>query len=368
MASASPLPQPVILPISNAVEQPFQWLFDSLKGQSASVPDLYQIFPNVPIPEARHDYHLVREVVDTWLSRFVEDNAIRAKLQAADFAKFANLWYGGISLDRCQTIAAYGAWLGAFDDEMEEYALSGDRVAASQTAEEAILVFEYCFGQSAFYGARPQPRSLVMQGFIDIGDQFRRGLSQASRKRFLTELRDFTFAVAQTQNIRERGSLLDFNSYIARRYHVSAVRTALAMLDFAYGYSIPECTFEDEAFIDIWQRTSFILAMTNDIISLQKEFNAGEIDNGILVLIYHHQSNLQTAIDVAVQLCHDNYEALLDAECYLKTGPEEMHPDVFDFVDRCKGFCLNTVHWSYINGRYIKPGALDANRRLLIQL
>lgn len=71
-------------------------------------------------------------------------------------------------------------------------------------------------------------------------------------QRFFKCWESYIAAVAKEADLRERGEVLNLKSYTDLRRENSAIRTCLALIEYAMGTNLPEEVFEDEAFSEVY--------------------------------------------------------------------------------------------------------------------
>lgn len=88
----------------------------------------------------------------------------------------------------------------------------------------------------------------------------------------------------------------------------------------------------------------------NDIVSLRKEIDDGDIDSTIPVIVWNEGCSAQVAVDRCVKLIEESWKRLLEAEKRLLDAyavePEPIRSDIKTLVGGCKDVLVGHMVYS----------------------
>lgn len=88
----------------------------------------------------------------------------------------------------------------------------------------------------------------------------------------------------------------------------------------------------------------------NDIVSLRKEIDDGDIDSAIPVIVWNEGCSAQAAVDRCVKMVEESWKRLLEAEERLEDAhasePEQIKSDIKTLVGGCKDVLVGHMVYS----------------------
>jgi hypothetical protein len=85
-------------------------------------------------------------------------------------------------------------------------------------------------------------------------------------------------------------------------------------MQWAYSLSLPQSLWEHEAIHAITREVAISDFLWNDIVSLKKELQDGDVDSSIPVIVWNEGCSAQVAVDRCVRMVEESWARLLDAE------------------------------------------------------
>ncbi len=82
-------------------------------------------------------------------------------------------------------------------------------------------------------------------------------------RRFLVHSEAYVEAVAQEAELRERGEVLDMDSFQTLRRENSAIRLCFGLFEFALGIDLPDEVFQDAAFMKLYWAAADMVCWAN---------------------------------------------------------------------------------------------------------
>ena len=95
----------------------------------------------------------------------------------------------------------------------------------------------------------------------------------------------------------------------------------------------------------------------------------GQLENMVILFIYHDNLSLQQAIDRMLKLINKHYEICLAAASRLPvTGNAKLNTDIRTYVVGCQDIAVGTAYWSYNCERYFDSTQLNEAREVLLTM
>ena len=138
--------------------------------------------------------------------------------------------------------------------------------------------------------------------------------------------------------------------YTARRLRTVGTNPCVAVLQWAYGLTLPQSIWDHEAFVAITREVAISASLWNDIVSLRKEIDDGDIDSAIPVIVWNDGCSAQIAVDRCVKMMEQSWLRLLNAEHRLVRAcageEEQIRRDIGTLVGACKDIVVGHMVYS----------------------
>ncbi|KAJ0424720.1 terpenoid synthase [Aspergillus carlsbadensis] len=325
------------------INLPHQDFRRTLRGQRATIPNLNDLFPEWT-PRFHPDWQKAREeVLDPWLQRWVDEPRTRAKLQAANFTRFAAIVCADASFEKLCAVAKYFAW---------------GRVAYQQQSKE---YFEHALLRKGNYPDLSSFTEGQQKALLCWDERIREDVCEI----LLATMLPFVESVDTVDSIYAQDTVPTIAQYWHRRDLTAAVYPVIATLFFIHGASTSVSNLRHPDLAKLWKHTSYIVHITNDILSMPKEARDGQIEGLVPVLMMNYGLDCATAIEWSVQLAEDEVRGIRVIEKRLlpKEEEEEEQADKSDgvrelladvFINGCKDVAMGLINWSYHGERYFR--------------
>ena len=99
--------------------------------------------------------------------------------------------------------------------------------------------------------------------------------------------------------------------YTARRLRTVGTNPCIAVMQWAYGLTLPPSVWDHEALLAIQREVAISDFLWNDIVSLRKEIDDGDIDSAIPVMVWNDGCSAQVAVDRCVRMVEESWARLL---------------------------------------------------------
>ncbi|KAJ0423008.1 terpenoid synthase [Aspergillus carlsbadensis] len=351
---------------SRTMKQDHFW--SSLEGQHVRVPYLPRLFPSWKA-KIHPEYERARdEVLNPWIRRWVDDDITCRKLQKAEFGVFAAILCADAPFDRLCTVAKYFAWYFIWDDIFDCGALQGKPLAMKAYREASMryikhqLLPENPCPDLSRYSAELRK---ALECWGEVGTHIRNVCDRGTCEVLSEAMLDYISAVDDANALFLNGSVPSVEDYWRRRDHAAGVYPTIATIPFALGVNINPtyaATAETQA---LWKSTSYLVHITNDMLSLRKELKDGQIENIVPVLMLNDGLNINEAIQRSYHFAEANARGVENAAAALLSGADDKHKDAaIAFARGCMDIAAGLIHWSYSGERYFKASELDAENTL----
>ncbi|CEL05162.1 hypothetical protein ASPCAL06281 [Aspergillus calidoustus] len=352
-------------------------IWRSLNGQTVSVPNLAKLLPSWNF-KIHPEYERARdEVLNPWIRRWVDDAVTCRKLQKAEFGVFAAVLCADAPFDRLCTVAKYFAWYYIWDDIFDCGALQGGsdseisnyRQASIQYIQHQLLPEHECPDLSVY----PSQLQNTLVCWEEVGRHIREVCSHDTRVILSKTMLEYMEAVGDANELFADGKLPSLEAYWARRDYAAGIYPGIATIPFVYGVDITPADVSNARMKALWKSTSYLVHISNDIISLRKELSDGQIENLVPVIMLNEGITINEAMQKSYKYAKDNAADMETAARNLQRGLGERHSSssqavVAAFTQGCRDLAAGLIHWSYSGQRYFKSAELGADKVLRFQI
>ncbi|KAI0261488.1 terpenoid synthase [Gloeopeniophorella convolvens] len=206
-----------------------------------------------------------------------------------------------------------------------------------------------------------------------ITGEFRERLTRTSGpcsfRRFLKHCEDYIDGVGREAEYRERGEVLDMESFKHLRRENSAIRLCFGLFEFSLGIDLPDEVFENPVFQNLYWAAADMVCWANDVYSYNMEQAKGHTGNNIVtVLMKAKGCDLQAASDYVGEYYAGLMERYLANREQLPTFGPEVDADVRRYVRAMENWPIGNLEWSFETNRYFGPLHDEVKRTRLVVL
>ncbi|KAL3465047.1 terpenoid synthase [Aspergillus heterothallicus] len=350
-------------------------IWRSLTGQTVSVPNLAKLLPSWAF-KIHPEYERARnDFLNPWIRRWVDDSLTSRKLQKAEFGVFAAVLCSDAPFDRFVTVAKYFAWYYIWDDIFDCGALQGSsdsevsayRQASMQYIQYQLLPEHECPDLSV-YSSQLQNALVCWE---EVGKHIREVCSHNTRMILSKAMLEYMEAVGDANALFDNGKFPSLEAYWARRDYAAGIYPGIATIPFVYGVDITPADVSNIQMKELWKSTSYLVHISNDIISLRKELSDGQIENLVPVIMLNESITINEAMQESYKYAKDNVAGMETAARNLQSalgGTPRDQAVVAAFTQGCRDLAAGLIHWSYSGQRYFKSAELDADKVLHFQI
>jgi hypothetical protein len=182
-----------------------------------------------------------------------------------------------------------------------------------------------------------------------MGRAMQEGQSKEARDRFAETIYEFVLGVRESQATWAKG-ITTFENYRNRRLRTVGTNPCVAAIQWAYGLTLPQSIWDHEATKAITREVAISDFLWNDIVSLRKEIDDGDIDSAIPVIVWNEGCTAQTAVDRCVKMVEESWARLLKAEKRLVVAhageSEKTKRDIEVLIGGCKDVLVGHMVYS----------------------
>ncbi len=189
-------------------------------------------------------------------------------------------------------------------------------------------------------------------GMKDIWRRFSLIASPEWLGRFAKNFRDTIEANVWESYNRVNQVVPDLQTYIAKRALTNGFFWCQDVSELLDRISLPPEVLQSKAVRQLAQTTSNVCGWFNDIVSLHKELDHGDIHNLVLILRHHRQLDLQTALNHAVEMHNQEVRTFLALEQALPSFGPALDQELERYIEDMRIWMRSNVDWSLASGRY----------------
>ncbi|KAK4862972.1 hypothetical protein LT330_010683 [Penicillium expansum] len=224
------------------------------------------------------------------------------------------------------------AWLLTWDDQLDETSesLGGDFDAGQAFREQTLSFVKKTLGlksdkdHTPFIGTGYD----FIQKFSIIGNFIKQAYNEEQKEALMDEIELIIHASKVEQQLHLQQRLPTIEDYWDYRLGTNLMGVILAATELSLQTQIPRPIMQHTLMKDLWQQTNTIISLTNDILSLKKEINNGEVIS-LVPLLYVSVGDLQKAVDIAIEKLKTAVEKFMGIRRNMETQFEIfLHPDM----------------------------------------
>ncbi|KAH7311393.1 isoprenoid synthase domain-containing protein [Stachybotrys elegans] len=351
----SPLLQTTRMELENTRDS----ILAKLRGASIILPDLQDMMKHFPAG-VHQDAEKLHQDVQMSLEDLIPSHDGTNRLSsmiAANHAFLGAFWWPGAPYDSMRIATWFLTWLFYWDDEIDSTEFStliSDIELSTNYREETLRFIEASLGGMGDMELSRISSNPLITSFAPIGKGMWENASERHRNDFLREIQNYFEMTMEEQISQLEERLPSPSEYMARRMYSGGVLPTLALHEYAIGIELPDDVAESKVMQEIWHETNVIICLTNDILSLKKEVDLGQVDS-LIALLLPESSSVQHAVDKAADIVRTAVSRLDAAEkTMLDQYPKgsQLYQDVKLFIDSCKTGCTGNLNWSLASTRY----------------
>ncbi|KOS19856.1 Presilphiperfolan-8-beta-ol synthase [Escovopsis weberi] len=309
--------------------------------------------------------------VDEWLQTIpVPQEIVRKHRKRGDYIKLTSLFYVTSPKEKLLTLTQFAYWIFFWDDDIDTGGeLCDDIEAALACCASTRACIDACLGPSPSFDPPPSIRSSVTILYSILRD-LRAGLGPATREHLRVELCDYVDSVIHQHKARHSEGLLCPWVHLEMRAVDVGVFPFITVNEFGRGFELPPQVRHHEAMKAMIVQSSKLVVLQNEVLSLQKEFKVGQVENMCLMFVSKYNMTVQESVAKVLDLIREHYEDMKAIEARLPWSEtdEELNKALHEYVLTARRLMTGTTHWSYVCERYVKFRQMGDDFELVMHL
>ncbi|MGZ8240947.1 MAG: terpene synthase family protein [Methylobacter sp.] len=318
--------------------------------QNFTIPHIYCPFPSAisPYADILHNHTL------DWVRHFnlVKDEKAFEHLRASRFGWLAARAYPNAALDRLKIVADWNTWLFVLDDQCDEWGIG------KHPEQLAALHFK-CL--EILSGSIPASDDVALvHAIYDIRMRIQPLMPLSWLTRFIQSAAEYFESTLWEAKNRAQGVWPESKTYIQMRPYTGGLYTDIDLIELTEGIALPLSVRKHTSIQQLTEITNNVVCWSNDIISLQKEFNHHDMHNLVLILHHRQQISLQAAINRVVKLIERQVRRFIVLENALPSFGAEIDKDVKKLIAVMRAWMRGNLDWSLESGRYLPVDRIES--------
>ncbi|GGL95465.1 hypothetical protein GCM10010840_36930 [Deinococcus aerolatus] len=151
---------------------------------------------------------------------------------------------------------------------------------------------------------------------------------------------------------RASGAVPELETYLHRRPMTAGLKIDAVFIEVMDGVQLPSALRDHPAVQRLAELADRAVCWSNDVLSLEKELQEGDMHNLVQVLMQAHGLSVQAALDEAAQMYHMEIEEFLEVERMLPSFGVEEDGQVRQYAQLLKSRIGGILTWSRRSTRY----------------
>lgn len=279
------------------------------------------------------------------------DPAAQKTYEAADFPLLVAYTYPSVHGPHLDLIMNLIGWSFLLDDSLDR---PGIRQASPAATEHTLNTYRKILDGNR---AEPSADPLVTAWkslLLCVHERSSEDLKARHRRHW----EDLFDAFHREAKNNAGGIVPTFPEYLELRRAAGGMEICLDWAEAVGDFEVPSSVHSNPDFLRLREYTDDVVTMTNDIFSVQKEAQAGNTDNAVLVLALQEQCSWERATELTQKLIEQDvaqYQTtearFLESGCFAQLALHEQS-NVHRFLDAMKHWMRGSLEWHRNNPRY----------------
>jgi geranylgeranyl diphosphate synthase type I len=278
-----------------------------------------------------------------------------AQLAANDFGLLCSHKFPDAPVNELNTISDWYTALFYLDDYLvEAFTRNGDIAHAKAYLAKIPHFLPIDIDQDT-----PTPTSPTERALADLWFRTVPTMSREWRYRIRAGVEELLAGHLQELRHSTTRHAADPGEYLETKRKISGVRIAACLAEFARGQELPPMVAEDPTMLALVNAVNDSAVLLNDIFSYEREVDAGETANMVLVLQKYLGCRPQQAVEAANDMLTARirrFEHIADVDIPEMCGEHHLTPEergtVFDLVDNMRDWLPGYLEWHKHAARY----------------
>ncbi|KAF9256197.1 terpenoid synthase [Marasmius fiardii PR-910] len=290
-----------------------------------------------------------------WFRRFgvYDDSETQTSrfLSKGRFDLLGGLGFPDADMHRLETCVMWLMWAFCLDDSTDEdWQREPGAVQVEHRKTDAIL-----YDSDAPQPTHPRAGMLWEPPTplnFSILNRVRATATPNSYERYVNAYLEWTQAQVEQSRNRSLDYLPTVEEFILLRRSTYGGNFCGAMVEWAGDFQIPPHAFEHPALTSMTNALIDLMAWTNDLCSLQKEYNDGDLHNLVIIVRHYENCTLQDAVDKVVEMTDRRVQEYMDMKAKIPSFDEGVDREVARYLRAYEDYVQGSIGWCYLCPRY----------------
>lgn len=307
------------------------------------IPSLYYPFPSGLNPHTEEVHRSSVEKWARWMGYGPSSTAYQ-KLKAARFCELIGRGWPNASAESLALLTDFVTFLFLWDDVGDDTGLGKEPEKLRAMNERAV---EILVG-----GAPVEQDGPLLAVLADIYRRLKERMPGSWMRQFAHDVEDYFAATVWEANNRASGAAPSLKSYLQMRQMTGGCYPLFDLSEVADGTLLPIEVRTHPVVAEMMRAATNVLCWSNDILSIRKELDNGDVHNVVSLIHREQQCSLQEAFYRAAALHDAEVCRFLELEQTLPRFSEPLNRQVNAFLDSLRSFMRGNIDWSITTGRY----------------
>lgn len=314
-------------------------------------PTLFCPFPAAINPHA----DAVQDHTTAWARRLglVRDEQALTRFRAARFGRLAARAYPNAALPELEIVSDWNVWLFMLDDQCDEGGIGKTPGALARLFASLMAVLRTPPGA--------QPSSPLAAGLHDLWSRMAPRSTADWQARFIQDADDYFQACLWEATNRQDGRVPSVADYIAWRPLTGGLITDVDLIDLTEHIVLPAPVRQHTILRRMTEMANNVVCWSNDIISLEKERQRGDVHNLVIAVRHEQDCGWQEAVDRVAALHDEQVRGFLALERLVPRWEPEVDAGVRTYLGVLRSWMRGNLDWAYETGRYSQGEAVPAD-------
>jgi hypothetical protein len=306
------------------------------------LPSFYCPFPstlNIHVEAAQQH-------IGKWVQQFhlITGEKALKRFKAAKFAWLAARAYPTAPLEKLWIVADWNVWLFIHDDQCDEAGIGKRPVQLAQLYDQ--------FRNILLGGVPSLADTALTHALYELWQRMCRCSNVEWRKRFLCSVEDyFTSCIWEAEN-RVANHIPDVATYIRMRPFAGALNTDIELIELCEHIYVPAGVYAHPTVRSLTLMCNNAVCWSNDIISLEKERQSGDMHNLVIAVHHERQCSWQAAVDHVVGLHNAEVDHFVRLAQQMPEFSVEIDAELARYVVILCAWMRGNLDWAFDTGRY----------------
>lgn len=310
-------------------------------------PLLFSPFPSTISPLR----DTVQAHVEEWAQAFhlVTGEVALKRFRAAKFGWLAARTFPQAAHDELLLVADWNVWLFMLDDQCDESGIGRE----PERLRQVFAAFTHALADpEAPFAPGPLANSLR-----DVWRRIRERSTAVWQSRFRSDVQNYFDACVWEASNRKRGVFPTVQDYIPMRQFTGGLITDIDLIDLTEHIDLPAEAREHPVIARMATLANNVVCWSNDIVSVSKELQRGDVHNLVLVIQHERECALQEAMSRAGAMHDRQVEEFLELERQVPDWGAPINEDMRKYLGVLRSWMRGNMDWAHETGRYTPTGA-----------